>query len=84
MLVLSRKIQEQILFPSLSIRITVLSVGTNRVQIGIDAPTNIDVTRPDAVAHGKGTNSLSIDSRLFEVTDFHEETPTSAHLQTCH
>ena len=48
MLVLSRKLQEQILIPGLDIRITVLSVGTNRVQLGIEAPRGIEITRPDA------------------------------------
>ncbi|MEO2012980.1 MAG: carbon storage regulator, partial [Fuerstiella sp.] len=41
-------LQEQILIPELNISITVLSVGTNRVQIGIDAPRDIEITRPDA------------------------------------
>ena len=48
MLVLSRKIQEQILIPGLNIRLTVLSVGKNRVQIGIEAPRGVQITRPDA------------------------------------
>jgi carbon storage regulator CsrA len=48
MLVLSRKIQEQILIPGLNIRLTVLSVGKNRVQIGIEAPKGVQITRPDA------------------------------------
>jgi carbon storage regulator CsrA len=48
MLVLSRKLREQILIPDLNISITVVSVGANRVQLGIDAPRNIEITRPDA------------------------------------
>ena len=47
MLVLSRKVQQQILIPDLNIRITVLSVGTNRVQLGIEAPEGIQITRPE-------------------------------------
>ena len=47
MLVLSRKLQQQIVFPGLDIRITVLSVGTNRVQLGIEAPRGIQITRPE-------------------------------------
>ena len=47
MLVLSRKIQEQILIPGLNVRLTVLSVGANRVQLGIEAPKGIQITRPD-------------------------------------
>ena len=47
MLVLSRKIQEQILIPDLNIRLTVLSIGANRVQLGIEASKGIQITRPD-------------------------------------
>ena len=56
MLVLSRKIGEQVLIPELGISFTVLSVGTNRVQLGIKAPKEIQITRPDA-------NSRTIKSR---------------------
>ena len=48
MLVLSRKINEQVLIPGLNITVTVLSIGSNRVQLGIDAPRNVDITRPEA------------------------------------
>ena len=48
MLVLSRKIQEQILIPGMNIRLTILSVGKNRVQLGIEAPKGIQITRPEA------------------------------------
>lgn len=48
MLVLSRKTQEQILIPGLNIRLTILSVGKNRVQLGIEAPKGIQITRPEA------------------------------------
>jgi carbon storage regulator CsrA len=48
MLVLSRKLREQILIPDLNISITVVSVGANRVQLGIHAPRDIEITRPDA------------------------------------
>ncbi|MFO1000302.1 MAG: carbon storage regulator [Planctomycetaceae bacterium] len=47
MLVLSRKLQQQIVIPDLNIRITVLSVGTNRVQLGIEAPNSVQITRPE-------------------------------------
>lgn len=49
MLVLSRKVQQQILIPDLNIRITVLTVGTNRVQLGIEAPAGIQITRPEVI-----------------------------------
>ncbi|MFN9978169.1 MAG: carbon storage regulator, partial [Phycisphaerae bacterium] len=50
MLVLSRKPQQQILIPELNICITVLSISPGRVQIGIEAPQGIHITRPDAVS----------------------------------
>lgn len=55
MLVLSRKINEQILIPELNITLTILSVGKNRVQIGIDAPAEIRITRPEATRAIDGT-----------------------------
>ncbi|MCA9057238.1 MAG: carbon storage regulator [Planctomycetaceae bacterium] len=45
MLVLSRKPQQQILIPELNIAVTVLSVGSNRVQLGISAPNELRVVR---------------------------------------
>ena len=47
MLVLSRKVGEQILIPQLNITVTVLSAGPGRVQLGIKAPKEIDITRPE-------------------------------------
>jgi carbon storage regulator CsrA len=47
MLVLSRKPHQQIVIPSLNIRITVIQVAANRVQLGIDAPTGIRITRSE-------------------------------------
>lgn len=49
MLVLSRKLREQVLIPGSNIRITVLSIGTNRVQLGFEAPPDIHITRPEIV-----------------------------------
>ncbi len=48
MLVLSRKISEQVLIPELNITITIVKIGANRVQLGINAPEHIQVTRPEA------------------------------------
>lgn len=47
MLVLSRKVGEQVLIPQLNITVTVLSAGPGRVQLGIKAPKEIDITRPE-------------------------------------
>lgn len=48
MLVLSRKVNEKIVVPELDLVITVLSLGTNRVQLGVQAPQDVQITRPDA------------------------------------
>ena len=61
MLVLSRKTNEQILIPGLNIAITVLSVGGNRVQLGIEAPRNLDITRPEANRPESCTAKLVVD-----------------------
>ncbi len=63
MLVLSRKLQEQIVLPGLNIRVTVLSVGTNRVQLGIEAPRGIQITRRETERPAK---AIQIDQRLLE------------------
>ncbi|MCP4171296.1 MAG: carbon storage regulator [Fuerstiella sp.] len=47
MLVLSRRLQEKILIPEFNISITILRVGGNRVQLGIEAPREIEINRPD-------------------------------------
>lgn len=47
MLVLSRKQNERILFPTLGITVEVLRAGTNKVQLGIDAPREIRVIRDE-------------------------------------
>ncbi|MEP3481546.1 MAG: carbon storage regulator [Fuerstiella sp.] len=49
MLVLSRKLREQVLIPGSNIRITVLSIGKNRVQLGFEAPPDVHITRPEIV-----------------------------------
>ena len=64
MLVLSRKLQEQIVIPGLNIRVTVLSVGTNRVQLGIEAPRGIQITRPEAM---RPAEAFQMDQRLMEI-----------------
>ncbi len=48
MLILSRKTGEQIFIPELNITITVAKIGNSRVQLGIQAPQDIEITRPDA------------------------------------
>ena len=45
MLVLSRRRDEQILFPELGITVKVISLEGNRVRIGIEAPDSIRILR---------------------------------------
>lgn len=61
MLVLSRKPQQQILIPGLNIRITVLSIGTNRVHLGIEAPNGIQITRPEILRPIQATSTTADD-----------------------
>ncbi|KAA1261980.1 hypothetical protein LF1_45410 [Rubripirellula obstinata] len=45
MLVLSRKQNESVLLPEAGITITVLKIKGGRIQIGIDAPTELSILR---------------------------------------
>ena len=47
MLVLSRKLGEQIVLPETRVSISVLGVHGNRVQIGIEAPRAVSVYREE-------------------------------------
>jgi len=53
MLVLSRKVDEQLLIGD-SIVVTVVRIGPNEVRIGIDAPSNVEVLRSELVRPAKG------------------------------
>lgn len=48
MLVLSRRADQQILFPNLDIKLQVLQVRGKVVKIGIDAPRDVQILRPEA------------------------------------
>ena len=45
MLVLSRKSDEQVLFPELGIVVKVIRVRGNQVRLGIDAPDSVRILR---------------------------------------
>lgn len=49
MLVLSRRVDEELVFPNLDIRIKILRSVGNRVQLGIDAPEFIDIVRGERI-----------------------------------
>ena len=48
MLILSRRNNEQIVLPGLGITITILESKANKVSVGIDAPREVQITRPGA------------------------------------
>ena len=60
MLVLSRKLREQVLIPGSNIRITVLSIGTKRVQLGFEAPPDVHITRPEIIVDLAGSDASQV------------------------
>jgi len=76
MLVLSRKENERLLFPSLGISIEVSRIRSNKVRLGIDAPADVPVLREE-LADLKGLeftpDELSSENRLKTVMDVHRE-----------
>ncbi|MCC9605741.1 response regulator [Blastopirellula sp. JC732] len=53
MLVLSRRAKEKIVFPNLAITVELLQVRGKMVKIGIDAPKEVSIIRPDACSEGE-------------------------------
>jgi carbon storage regulator CsrA len=63
MLVLSRKENEAIEFPALGVVIRVFGLTRKRVQLGIDAPISLKVTRGERTSAAKSSSPVeSIDS----------------------
>jgi carbon storage regulator len=54
MLVLSRKLGEQIVIPGCSITITVVEVKRGKVRLGIAAPPEVAVVREELVRRQEG------------------------------
>ena len=63
MLVLTRKLGEEIVIPSLEVTIRVVEVRGEKVRLGIEAPTEIAVHRKEV---------------WDRIQEFHRETPTQA------
>lgn len=58
MLVLSRKLNQKILFPALDISVEVLKIDQRHVRLGIDAPRSVQVLR-DELAQTSAANSAA-------------------------
>lgn len=68
MLVLSRRTDEEIVLPSIGVRIRVLGVKGGRVSIGIDAPREIAIRRVDSESEAD-TATVAADSGILRKTD---------------
>ncbi len=66
MLVLSRKIGEQIVLPESGIRIIVLKVSGKRVRLGIEAPSGAPVHRAEVWQRISGLPTLDDKQRSTE------------------
>ena len=47
MLVVSRRCDEEIVFPAIGVTVKILSAAGNRVRLGVDAPTNVQILRAE-------------------------------------
>lgn len=61
MLVLSRRVDQQIVFPNLDVKLQVLQIKGKVIKLGIDAPSDVPIVRPEAAnpAQSEGRNSLA-------------------------
>ena len=63
MLVLSRRADEKVVFPSLGISVNILRTNASVVRIGIDAPPEISVLRGELIPHGTKLESLATNNQ---------------------
>ena len=54
MLVLSRKLNERLVFPAFGTIVQVLGVRSNSVRLGIDAPPDVEVLREELCEPKRG------------------------------
>ena len=66
MLVLSRRPQEKILFPTLGVTVQITSICKNIVRLGIDAPPSVAIMREEIASEADATTQdpLSANHRL--------------------
>lgn len=66
MLVLSRKTNQEIIIPGLSIVLKVLDTSHSRVKLGINAPPFVDILRAEAFFRAASQSPILIDSEHYE------------------
>jgi carbon storage regulator CsrA len=54
MLVLSRRLNEKIVFPHLGVTVEIVSIAGNSVRIGVEAPPDIKILRQEIIDRGGG------------------------------
>jgi carbon storage regulator CsrA len=59
MLVLSRGLNEKVVFPTLGITVDILRLAGSKVRLGIDAPKNIPVLREEIANNGGGGQAVT-------------------------
>jgi len=62
MLVLSRKLNEKIIIGE-DIEVTVISIENGSVQLGINAPKNIEILREELLEEVKAENKAALENR---------------------
>src|SRR5438128_191077 len=64
MLVLSRRVNDRILFPNLGITVHILRIEGNVARVGIQAPPDVTVLRHELAEAGTGTASPPLRKQL--------------------
>lgn len=64
MLVLSRKVGEQICMPEMGIVVTVVAIHRRRVQLGITAPANVSVARQEVGRRDSKSSTELVDPEM--------------------
>ena len=54
MLVLTRRVGEDVVLPGVPVRITLLSVAGGRIRLGVEAPRAVQVLRGEVAGDGEG------------------------------
>lgn len=68
MLVLTRKANQSISLGK-DIKISVLSIDSDRVRIGIEAPSCLEISRTEIFEESKHINKEAIDTNLIVITN---------------